>query len=418
MREGARGPACFDGRVPLPVSVVIPTYQRAHLVRRAVDSALAALEPGDEILVCDDGSTDGTAVALASYGDAVRHLVLPHAGAGPARNAGLDAARHPLIAFLDSDDEWFPDKMRMQRRVMEARPDVVYSFGDFAITEPDGTPHRNYLPHWQERPIPLADVLGPGVPFSTFGPLPAGRADFSVHVGDLYGALLEDNYVPTFTLVVRRTPATDRVRYATDLAFHEDWEYFARLAQEGPVAYLDTELTWQHGHKGPRLTQTDPYEIAACRLLMTQRLWGSDAAFRARHPGRVEALESRLHLVRAKRLLRRGRAGEARREMGLAGRGPLSWRLLSWLPGGLVRRGFNLLKGPEDPVLEDREIRRPPPLRWQPAAPSAGDGAPPPAPPSFPPPATAPPPSGFSVPPRAEMGFSPPAHSVDPSPGP
>ncbi len=400
---------CFDGRVPLPVSVVIPTYQRAHLIRRAVDSALAALEPGDEILVCDDGSTDGTAAALASYGDAVRHLVLPHAGAGPARNAGLEAARHPLIAFLDSDDEWFPDKMRMQRRVMEARPDVVYSFGDFAITEPDGTPHRNYLPHWQERPIPLADVLGPGVPFSTFGALPSGRSEFTVHVGDLYGALLEDNYVPTFTLVVRRTPATEPVRYATDLAFHEDWEYFARLAQAGPVAYLDTELTWQHGHRGPRLTQTDPYLIAACRLQMTQRLWGRDAAFRARHPGRVEALESRLHLVRAKRLLRRGRPREARVEMGLAGRRPGSWRVLSWLPGGLVRRALDLLNGPEGAMLEDPEIRRPPPLRWE--APLTGGGSTPPPPP---PPTS----SGPSAPARAGLGFSPPVEPVDPNPGP
>jgi len=400
---------CFDVRVPLPVSVVIPTYQRAHLIRRAVDSALAALEAGDEILVCDDGSTDGTAAALASYPSSVRHLVLPHAGAGPARNAGLEAARHPLIAFLDSDDEWFPDKMRLQRRVMEARPDVVFSFGDFAVTENDGTPVRNYLPRWQERPIPLADVLGPGMPYATFGPLPAGRPDFTVHVGDLYGALLEDNYVPTFTLVVRRTPGTDRVRYATDLAFHEDWEYFARLAQTGPVAYLDTELTWQHGHRGPRLTQTDPYVIADCRLRLTQRLWGSDAAFRARFPGRVESLESRLHLARAKRLLRRGKPREARVEMGLAGRRPGSWRLLSWMPGGFVKIALDLLNGPEGAILDDKEIRRPPPIRWQAPAAGAGAAPPPPEPPTS---------SGPSATPGRGMGFSPPVSPVDPSPGP
>ncbi len=410
---------CFDGRVPLPVSVVIPTYQRAHLVRRAVDSALAALEPGDEILVCDDGSTDGTAAALASYGPAVRHLALPHVGAGPARNAGLAAARHPLVAFLDSDDEWFPDKMRMQRRVMEARPDVVFSFGDFAVTENDGTPVRNYLPRWQERPIPLADVLGPGVPYSTFGPLPAGRPEFPVHVGDLYGALLEDNYVPTFTLVVRRTPGTDRVRYATDLAFHEDWEYFARLAQAGPVAYLDTELTWQHGHRGPRLTQTDPYVIAECRLTLTQRLWGSDTAFRALYPGRVESLESRLHLARAKRMLRRGKPREARLEMGLAGRRPGSWRLLSWLPGPFVRLALDLLNGPEGAILEDKEIRRPPPLRWQAPAAGAGGSPPPPVGPHRPEsPSSSGASAGPSVPARPGMGFSPPVSPADPSLGP
>src|ERR1044072_1197793 len=95
------------------VSAVIPTHNRAHLVTRAIQSALAALSPGDEIIVVDDGSTDGTAVAVEAFGPPVPLMRLAHRGAAAARNAGLDAARGPLVAFLDDDDEWFPDKVAL-----------------------------------------------------------------------------------------------------------------------------------------------------------------------------------------------------------------------------------------------------------------------------------------------------------------
>src|SRR5262245_57694351 len=93
------------------ISVVIPTYNRAHLIRRAVDSALLQCTERDEVIVVDDGSTDGTTDILTRYAGHVRYLKLPHAGAGHARNAGIAAARNPLIAFLDSDDEWLPGKL-------------------------------------------------------------------------------------------------------------------------------------------------------------------------------------------------------------------------------------------------------------------------------------------------------------------
>src|SRR4051812_26283844 len=90
----------------LRVSIVIPTYNRAALVGRAIESALRAASPGDEILVVDDGSTDGTEAALASFRDRIRFITAPHRGAGATRNRGIAEAGGDLIAFLDSDDEW------------------------------------------------------------------------------------------------------------------------------------------------------------------------------------------------------------------------------------------------------------------------------------------------------------------------
>src|SRR5438045_2859412 len=115
----------------LTISVIIPTYNRASLVPRAVASALANVGPGDEVIVVDDGSADGTREALAPYLDRIRLLEGRHAGAGAARNFGIAAARGDIVAFLDSDDEWRPHKLTMQRALFEARPDVLFCFTDF-----------------------------------------------------------------------------------------------------------------------------------------------------------------------------------------------------------------------------------------------------------------------------------------------
>ncbi|HSR95380.1 MAG TPA: glycosyltransferase family A protein, partial [Solirubrobacterales bacterium] len=208
---------------PLAVSAVIPTYNRAHLLPRAIRSALAALSPGDEVVVADDGSTDETAAAVEAFGPAVRLLRLPHGGAGAARNAGLAAARGPLVAFLDSDDEWFADKIDLQRAFLEARPDVLYAFSDFAVRLEDGSEHRRYIQRWLRTPRPLSDVLGPGVPYSSFAPSPADREDFAVHVGSMYLEEMQNNVIAAFTLMVRKAEAGDALQFAEDLPTCEEW---------------------------------------------------------------------------------------------------------------------------------------------------------------------------------------------------
>ena len=335
----------------LAVSVVVPTYDRAHLVARAIVTALATLLAGDELIVVDDGSTDDTPAAVARFGDRVRYLRVPHGGAGPARNAGIEAARNPLVAFLDSDDEWWPDKTRLQRALHEARPDVLFSFTDFGVREQDGSEHRRFLRRWQETERPWAEVLGPATRYSTIAPLPEGRPDFDVHLGDLFPAEMDENYVATFTMMARKDRAGDALRFAGDLRVVDDWECFARLARAGTAAYLDTETAWQHGHAGPRLTRTNPYAVAGERLVLLERIWGADPAFMARHGDHQRAAVRDLHVRRARWCLRQGRSREARAELAAAGGGPLSHRVLAALPGPLVRGALRVLRGPPDDRL-------------------------------------------------------------------
>jgi glycosyltransferase involved in cell wall biosynthesis len=86
------------------VTVVVPAYNAAAFVRRAVDSVLSQTWADRELLVVDDGSTDGTLGVLAGYGERVRVLTQANAGPAAARNHGLRAARGRYVAYLDADD--------------------------------------------------------------------------------------------------------------------------------------------------------------------------------------------------------------------------------------------------------------------------------------------------------------------------
>lgn len=89
-------------------SVVIPVYNREHLIQDALESVLDQTHDNYEIIVVDDGSTDGTCEAIRKYGDKVRLIVQENAGPGAARNRGIRASSGEYVAFLDSDDRWFP----------------------------------------------------------------------------------------------------------------------------------------------------------------------------------------------------------------------------------------------------------------------------------------------------------------------
>ncbi|WP_426757128.1 glycosyltransferase family 2 protein [Myxococcus sp. Y35] len=107
-------------------SVVIPTYNRARLLEAALDSVFAQEERDFEVLVVDDGSTDDTLERLGRLGDRVRVLKQRNAGPGVARNLGIQEARGEYVAFLDSDDLWFPWTLATYRQVLqEAETSVV-----------------------------------------------------------------------------------------------------------------------------------------------------------------------------------------------------------------------------------------------------------------------------------------------------
>ncbi len=124
----------------MKVSAIIPAYNRKNYLRRAIDSALAQTVPVDEIIVVDDGSTDGSAELVESlFGDRVRVVRQANTGVAGARRRGIQEARGEWIAFLDSDDEWLPDRNGILLRAAEFVPhEVAWVFGTLRVVTDSG----------------------------------------------------------------------------------------------------------------------------------------------------------------------------------------------------------------------------------------------------------------------------------------
>ena len=101
------------------VSVIIPVYNGAATIGRALASVFAQTFTDYEIVVVNDGSTDDTASVLAGYGDKIRTILLTNSGPSAARNAGVSASSGEYLAFLDDDDEWMPRKLELSIPVLD-----------------------------------------------------------------------------------------------------------------------------------------------------------------------------------------------------------------------------------------------------------------------------------------------------------
>jgi glycosyltransferase involved in cell wall biosynthesis len=120
------------------LSAVIPAYNAEAWLGQAIESALAQEEVALEVVVVDDGSTDGTAEVLATFGDRIRLVRQANRGLPAARNAGIAAARGDLVAFLDADDTWEPSKSRRQLAYLAAHPACGLVFCDVHRMDPQG----------------------------------------------------------------------------------------------------------------------------------------------------------------------------------------------------------------------------------------------------------------------------------------
>ena len=197
------------------VSVVIPTYNRARTIGRAVDSALAQTYADLEVIVVDDGSTDDTQQVLARYGDAIRVLYQENQERRVARNNGIRHACGEYIAFLDSDDLWLPNKLRRQVALLDRHPEVGLVYGQMFPIDPDGT--------WHLRPTRCTGWGQPG---------PAM----------IFEQLVMRNLIPTPTVVARKACFDHVGGFDPSLTCSEDWDLWLRIAVHYEIAFMPEPL--------------------------------------------------------------------------------------------------------------------------------------------------------------------------------
>jgi glycosyltransferase involved in cell wall biosynthesis len=206
------------------VSVVIPTYNRAALLVEAVQSALAQTFGDLEVIVADDGSTDGSAELVAGLGDErVEVLRLDHSGIpAVARNAAFSRSRGEFVAFLDSDDVWIPEKLERQLAVLNRSPGVGLVCSNASVIDENGNEIRDrYLPPDQ------------------------GSS------GDVLEELLDVNFVVNSSTVARRELVERVGAFSEDprLRAVEDYDLWLRLGATCEVVYLAEELVGYREHR-------------------------------------------------------------------------------------------------------------------------------------------------------------------------
>lgn len=320
------------------ISVIIPTYNRASLISRAINSVLVQLEPDDELIVVNDGSTDNTDEVVGRFGSKLRYVKTSNAGAGAARNRGIREATRPLVAFLDSDDEWMPDHLLLLRNVIIARTDLLFCFSNFTTRFNDGNVRRFALETQSERDLDWHEIMGSARPISSFMTLPAGVVDCLCYEGtNLYRSQCCTSYVSVDTIIVRRSEAGENLKFAEDTTTAEEWECGARLARAGKGAYLHCESTMVHHHSGTQLTDLDLFDLATARLKIMERVWGIDQEFLQQHGDFYRARVREERLIRAERFLLRGKAHDARLELSKIENAPQIYMFMSKFPGWITK---------------------------------------------------------------------------------
>jgi len=204
------------------VSVVIPTYNRAAYIGEAIRSVLAQTYPSVEIIVADDGSTDNTQQVVADFGDSVTYVPLPHRGQPAAtRNGGLRVARGDFVAFLDSDDLFFPDKLVTQVAAFGAHPEagLVYSNVYFFRKDPSQ---------------PTVHALD-GLPSPS---------------GDAFADLLRGNFLAPQAVLLRRACLETVGVFDENPDFFavEDYDLFLRVAAMFPAIYVPGDVAAVRRH--------------------------------------------------------------------------------------------------------------------------------------------------------------------------
>ncbi|MEY2436724.1 MAG: hypothetical protein QOF97_1560 [Acidimicrobiaceae bacterium] len=246
------------------VSVIVPTHNRSTVVGRAIASALAQTVSDIEVLVVDDCSSDGTGEVLAAMArsdERVRVIALgPEEGgsAARARNAGLDAVRAPVVAFLDDDDEWYPAKLARQLEVLDEHPDVVLVGCQIEV------------------------VRDARAPVAVRGADAIDRREL-LWVDHLHGASC---------VMLRVTdPRLAALRFDEDFPAIEDWDLYVRAAELGAVALVAAVLVRYHEHAGDRLT-TGANHVAGHRLFLVRHGPEMTPACRAYHHARLRLMEA------------------------------------------------------------------------------------------------------------------------------
>ena len=223
------------------VSVIIPTFNRLDSLPRAIESVLSQTKTAEELIVVDDGSTDGTGNWVKETYPDVILIQQANQGVSAARNAGIRRATTEWIAFLDSDDVWLPTKLAKQLLVLDATP-------DYKICHTE----ERWIYNGQERPV---------------------ATPYKKQAGWIFEACLPVCAISPSTVLIHRNVFDQVGLFDESLPACEDYDLWLRVTSRMPVLLIDVPLIEKHGGRDDQLATQwglDRWRIQALKKVLNE----------------------------------------------------------------------------------------------------------------------------------------------------
>jgi glycosyltransferase involved in cell wall biosynthesis len=234
------------------ISAVVPTYNREKTITRCLDSILSQTYPVYEVIVVDDGSQDKTLEIISSkYADRVRIVRTKHRGAQAARNAGIIAATGEYIAFLDSDDEWVPNKIELQIGELDKNRDAIVCGDGYVQTD-----IKNKIPkvyqnsNWVKRGRRMMKMQGVS--------------------GFAYEHILQYSFCMFQALLVSKKNLLEIGLLDERVPSYQEWDTAIRLGKKYEFAYIKKPLFIYHLHDGETISKNEKKDVAGREYLLNK----------------------------------------------------------------------------------------------------------------------------------------------------
>ena len=226
------------------ISVVIPSYNRKEFLKRSIDSAINQTKKPFEIIVVDDGSTDGTETMIKSDYDFVKFIKQKNKGVSAARNIGIKVSIGEWICFLDSDDEWKKDKLEKQINAMKSNPGYKFF-------------HSNEI--WIKNGLRINQ-----------------KKKHKKYGGDIFDKCLDMCRISPSSVMIDKTVFDEVGNFNEDLIVCEDYELWLRICDKYRVFFIDEPLIIKYGgHQGQlsySIESIENHRIKALEYLILENL--------------------------------------------------------------------------------------------------------------------------------------------------
>ncbi len=268
------------------ISVIIPSYNRAHVLARAVQSVLDQTMPAQEVIVVDDGSSDDTATLMAEKFPQCHYIKQPNNGVSAARNTGIAAASGDWLAFLDSDDEWLPGKLAAQQQLLQQQPEIK-------------------ICHTEEIWIRNGKQVNQMKKHAKSG-------------GHIFQNCLPLCVISPSSVIIQRALFNELGTFDEQLPACEDYDLWLRICATYPVAFVERPQIKKYGGHEDQLSRHH-WGMDRFRIKSLEKVIQSGVLNNADHSAAVQTLTSKAEIL-AQGATKRGKHEEAREWLEIRGR--------------------------------------------------------------------------------------------------